>query len=57
MIAMRVRVDQCRDGFVREFFDLVENRLSPTGIFGVDNKNAIGLDKDRRISAAAGQNE
>jgi hypothetical protein len=47
VIAVRVRVDQCRHRLVGERLDLVENRLAPAGVLRIDNDDAIGGDGGR----------
>src|SRR5207253_2482391 len=44
-----------RHGLIRQFFDLVENWRSPSGVLRIDNHNAVRRDKDCGVSAAAGQ--
>ena len=53
VVAMGVGIDQCRDGFVCEFLDLVENRLTPAGILRVDNNHSVRGHEHRRVATAA----
>src|SRR5207249_910240 len=53
VVTMGVRIDQCRDGFVCEFLDLVENRLTPAWILRVDNDHSVCGHKHGRVTTAA----
>ena len=57
VIAMRVRVDDCRHRLRTQLLDFFENRRAPSGVLGVDDGDAVGLDENRGVAAAARQDE
>ena len=52
MITVRMGVDERRYRLIRQFLDLVEDRLTPARIFGVNDHNAPGGDEYGCVSAA-----
>jgi len=57
MVAMRMSVDQRGHRLVRQFLDLVQDRLTPAGILRIHDNDAIAGDEHSRIAAAAFENE
>ena len=53
MIPVRVRVDQHRHRLLGDRLDLVEDRLSPSRVLGVDDGDAVRRDEDGGVAAAA----
>jgi len=54
VIAMSVRVDDLRDGFVGDCLHLVEYRLAIVGELGIHEHHSIGREEDCGVSARAG---
>ena len=57
VIAVRMRVDDGRDRLVGELLDLVENRLTPSGVLRIDDHDAFGRDEHCRVAPAAYEDE
>ncbi len=57
VVAVRVRVDDHRHRLVRDGLDLVEERLAPARVLGIDDHDAGGGDEDGTVSTAAAHHE
>ncbi len=53
VIAVRVRVDDGRDRLRAQLLDLRQNRRAPSRVLRVDDGDAVRLDEDGRVAAAA----
>jgi hypothetical protein len=57
VIAVRVRIDDGRDGLRRQVLDAVEDRLAPPGILRIHDHYARRADEDSRVTAPSRQHE
>jgi hypothetical protein len=57
VVSVRVRIDDGRDGFRRQFLDSVQDRLAPPRILRIHDHHARRADEDSRVAAPAFQHE